>query len=191
MGPKPVAIIARLAYRPILYMGTPAMILGLSLSAFTILHVFISLIGIVSGVVVVYSLLRSTDRSFWTWLFLGTTMLTSLTGFLFPFERLLPSHIFGVVSIVVLALALFALYGRRLTGPWRWIYVSSVLLALYFNMFVGVVQSFQKLAFLQALAPTQSEPPFVIAQIGLLAAFVVVTYFARARSYRPAATHTG
>jgi hypothetical protein len=159
------------------------MVLGLSLPAFTTLHVLISLVGIVSGIVVVFAMLRSRDLMFWTALFLATTVLTSVTGFMFPFERVLPSHIFGGISIVVLVVALFALYSRRLAGAWRWIYVSCALLSLYLNMFVGVVQSFQKVAFLQPLAPTQSELPFVIAQLGLIAAFLVLGYFAVLKFY--------
>jgi hypothetical protein len=166
------------------------MMLGLSLSAFTTLHVIISLIGIASGIVVVYGMLNSADRMFWTALFLASTVLTSLTGFLFPFSRLLPSHIFGFISIAVLAVVLFALYAQRLAGAWRWVYVAGALVALYLNMFVGVVQSFLKLAFLQSLAPTQSEAPFVIAQAGLLIAFVVIGYLAVTRFYPAAAGAT-
>ena len=164
------------------------MILGMSLSTFTMVHVIISLIGILSGIVVVYAMLGSRDLMFWTALFLATTVLTSVTGFLFPFHRLLPSHIVGGISIAALAVALYALYARRLAGAWRWIYVSGSLLALYLNMFVGVVQSFQKIGFLRTLAPTQSELPFVIAQTGLLAAFVVLGYLAVTRFYPLAAS---
>jgi hypothetical protein len=157
--------------------------LGMSLSTFTMVHVVISLIGILSGLIVLYAMLTSRDLMFWTALFLGTTVLTSVTGFMFPFHQLLPSHIFGGISIVVLAVALYALYARHLAGHWRWIYVSGALFALYLNMFVGVVQSFQKVTFLQPLAPTQSELPFVVAQTGLLAAFVVLGYLAITRFY--------
>jgi hypothetical protein len=159
------------------------MTLGMSLSTFTMVHVVISLIGILSGLIVLYAMLTSRDLMFWTALFLGTTVLTSVTGFMFPFHQLLPSHIFGGISIVVLAVALYALYARHLAGHWRWIYVSGALFALYLNMFVGVVQSFQKVTFLQPLAPTQSELPFVVAQTGLLAAFVVLGYLAITRFY--------
>ena len=159
------------------------MTLGMSLSTFTMVHVVISLIGILSGLIVLYAMLTSRDLMFWTAVFLGTTVLTSVTGFMFPFHQLLPSHIFGGISIVVLAVALYALYARHLAGHWRWIYVSGALLALYLNMFVGVVQSFQKVTFLQPLAPTQSELPFVIAQAGLLAAFVALGYLAVTRFY--------
>jgi hypothetical protein len=159
------------------------MTLGTSLSTFTMVHVVISLIGISSGLIVLYAMLTSRDLMFWTALFLGTTVLTSVTGFMFPFHQLLPSHIVGGISIVTLAVALYALYARHLAGHWRWIYVSGALLALYLNMFVGVVQSFQKVTFLQPLAPTQSELPFVIAQAGLLAAFIVLGYLAVTRFY--------
>ena len=159
------------------------MTLGLSLSTFTMVHVVISLIGILSGLIVLYAMLTSRDLMFWTAVFLGTTVLTSVTGFMFPFHQLLPSHIFGGISIVVLAVALYALYARHLAGHWRWIYVAGALFALYLNIFVGVVQSFQKVTFLQPLAPTQSELPFVIAQAGLLAAFVALGYLAITRFY--------
>jgi hypothetical protein len=159
------------------------MTLGMSLSTFTMVHVVISLVGILSGLIVLYAMLTSRDLMFWTAVFLGTTVLTSVTGFMFPFHQLLPSHIFGGISIVVLAVALYALYARHLAGHWRWIYVAGALFALYLNMFVGVVQSFQKVTFLQPLAPTQSELPFVIAQAGLLAAFVALGYLAITRFY--------
>jgi hypothetical protein len=159
------------------------MTLGMSLSTFTMVHVVISLIGILSGLIVLYAMLTSRDLMFWTALFLGTTVLTSVTGFMFPFHQLLPSHIVGAISIVALAVAVYALYARHLAGHWRWIYVSGALFALYLNMFVGVVQSFQKVTFLQPLAPTQSELPFVIAQAGLLTAFIVLGYLAVTRFY--------
>jgi hypothetical protein len=153
----------------------------MSLSTFTTVHVVISLIGIASGLVVLYAMLNSKDLMVWTAIFLGTTLLTSVTGFMFPFHEVLPSHVIGAISVVVLVIALYALYAGRLAGAWRWVYVSAALLALYLNMFVGVVQSFQKVTLLQPLAPTQSELPFVIAQVGLLAAFLVLGYLAIAR----------
>ena len=161
------------------------MILGMSTATFTSVHVILSLIGILAGLVVVlFGLLRSQPLSGWTALFLATTVLTSLTGFLFPFERLLPSHIVGIISLVVLAAALVALYVRRLAGSWRWIYVAGAVSALYLNAFVGVVQAFQKLPVLNVLAPTQSEPPFVIAQIVVLLLFVVLG-IAAVRTFHP------
>ncbi len=160
-------------------------ILGLSLSAFTTLHVVLSLIGILAGVVVLCGMLAGKRLLVWTALFLASTVLTSVTGFLFPFSQLLPSHVVGIISLVVLALAVLALYVYRLEGAWRWIYVVSASIALYLNVFVGVVQAFQKLAFLQPLAPTQSEPPFVVTQLAVLAIFIVLTLLA-VRSFHPA-----
>jgi hypothetical protein len=160
------------------------MTLGLSLSAFTTLHVVISLIGIGSGFVVLYGMLGAQKLEGWTALFLATTILTSATGFMFPFYGLLPSHIVGAISLLVLAIALLSLYAYRLTGPWRWVYVTTALAALYLNVFVGVVQAFQKLAFLQSLAPTQSEPPFALAQLALLAIFLGLGFLA-VRRFHP------
>jgi hypothetical protein len=150
------------------------MILGMSISAFTSLHVVLSLIGIVAGLVVVIGMLRSKAANGWTALFLATTVLTSATGFLFPHDRVLPSHIVGVISLVVLAIAIAALYGYRLARSWRWIYVVTAMLALYLNVFVLVAQAFLKVAFLNALAPTQSDPPFIIAQLVVMVIFVVL-----------------
>jgi len=150
------------------------MILGMSLSTFTTVHVIISLIGIVTGIVVLLGMLGAKRLPGLTAIFLATTVLTSATGFLFPFHQLLPSHIVGIISLVVLAAALIAIYGFRLNGPWRWIYVATATLALYLNVFVGVVQAFQKLAFLQPIAPTQTETPFIIAQGLVLALFAVL-----------------
>lgn len=154
------------------------MVLGMSLATFTLVHVLISLIGIGSGLITAYGLLAAKPLDGWTATFLATTVLTSLTGFLFPVEHLLPSHIVGIISLVVLALAIFARYGRHLTGSWRWIYVVTALIALYLNCFVAVVQSFMKVPALKALAPTQKEPPFLIAQIALLVLFIVLGIFA-------------
>ncbi|MFA5956850.1 hypothetical protein [Hyphomicrobium sp.] len=158
--------------------------MGLSLSDFTTLHVAISLIGIFSGFIVLYGMLTSRNFRLWTGIFLATTILTSVTGFFFPHEKLLPSHIVGIISLVVLTAALLALYVRHGEGAWRWIYVTSALLALYLNVFVAVVQSFQKLPSLQALAPTQSEPPFIVAQVGVIAVFIILGALA-VRRYHP------
>jgi len=160
------------------------MVLGLSLSAFTTLHVVISLVAIVSGFVAVYRMLGANRIDGWTTLFLVTTVLTSVTGFLFPLSGLTPALIFGIVSMVVLAIALSALYVFRLGGAWRPIYVVTALVALYLNSFVGVVQAFQKLAFLQPFAPTQSEAPFAIAQLILLALMLWLGYRA-VRTFHP------
>ena len=147
------------------------MILGMSLSTFTAVHVLISLIAIVSGVIVMFGLLGSNRRPGLTATFLLFTILTSATGFLFPFEKLLPSHIIAIVSLVLLAIACVALYGMKLSGAWRWIYVLTAMVSLYLNVFVLVIQSFLKLGPLHALAP--SEPPFAIVQGILLLVFVL------------------
>jgi hypothetical protein len=150
------------------------MVLGMTTSTFTLVHVLLSLAGIGSGIIVVYGLLTGKRLDGWTTIFLVTTVLTSLTGFLFPIEHLLPSHVVGVISLVVLAVAILARYAFRLAGAWRWIYVVCAVLALYLNSFVAVVQSFLKVPALKALAPTQKEPPFLIAQLTVMALFVVL-----------------
>jgi uncharacterized membrane protein SirB2 len=157
----------------------------MSISSFTTLHVVISLIGIASGIIVLFGMLGGRHLGGLTEIFLATTVLTSVTGFMFPFGQLLPSHIFGIISLIVLALALLALYAFHLTAAWRPVYVVSALIALYLNVFVGVVQAFQKLPALQGLAPTQSEPPFLIAQLAVLIVFIVLGYLA-VKAYRPA-----
>lgn len=162
------------------------MTLGLSLSVFTTLHVILSLIGIVTGIVVALGMLASKRLPVLTAVFLVTTVLTSVTGFLFPFHQLLPSHVFGIISLVVLVAALAGIYGFRLVGAWRWIYVATALIALYLNVFVGIVQAFQKLSFLQPFAPTQSEPPFLVAQLVVLAIFLALGFLA-VRRFRPQA----
>jgi hypothetical protein len=147
-------------------------------------HVILSLIGIVSGLVVVYGLLTDRPLKAWTALFLATTILTSVTGFpLAPFG-FDPPRAVGVISLVFLAIAVCALYVFALAGAWRWIYISSALVALYLNCFVGVIQAFGKLPFLHALAPTQSEPPFVIAQVALLVVFIAFGFFS-VRGFHP------
>ena len=150
------------------------MILGMSVSTFTTVHIVLSLIGIVSGLIVLVGLLCRKRPGGCTMLFLATTVLTSATGFFFHSASFGPPHVIGVISLVVLAVAIFALYAGRLAGHWRWIYVVTAMVALYLNCFVGVVQAFQKLSFLNALAPTQSESPFLIAQLAMLAIFVLL-----------------
>ena len=140
------------------------MILGMSVATFTLFHVVISLIGIAAGVVVMFGLLGSKKLPSLTAVFLWTTVLTSVTGYFFPRDHILPSHIVGALSLIILAVALYALYVRHLTGNWRWIYVVSAVASLYLNVFVLVAQLFQKVPALKVLAPTQSEPPFLIAQ---------------------------
>lgn len=145
------------------------------MEALTLAHVLISLVAIASGFVVVFGMLGSTRMSGTTALFLGTTVATSATGFLFfPLKPFLPSHITGIISLVVLAVALYALYARGLAGGWRTTYVVTATLALYLNFFVLIVQSFLKVPALKAMAPTQTEPPFLIAQLAALVGFVVL-----------------
>jgi hypothetical protein len=163
-----------------------AMILGMSISSFTLLHVVVSLVGILAGLVVLFGMFGSKRYDRWTVLFLATTVFTSMSGFFFPRDRILPSHVVGAISLVVLAIAIYALYSRRLAGPWRWIYVVTSVVALYLNVFVLVVQSFQKLQPLQSLAPTQSEPPFVVAQGVVLVIFIVLGFMAVRKFHPPA-----
>ena len=162
------------------------MTLGLSLSTFTTLHVIISLIAILAGLVVMVGMLTDRSQPGWVALFLLTTILTSVTGFMFPFDKFLPSHWVGVISLVVLALAVLALYGFHLAGSWRWIYVVTALAAFYFNVFVLVAQGFQKVPALKVLAPQGSEPPFLIAQLIVLALFIWLG-FAAVRRFHPKA----
>ena len=162
------------------------MVLGMSLSAFTTLHVIISLIGIVSGLVVLSGLFGSNRMPGITALFLLTTILTSATGFLFPFEKLLPSHMIGILSLVLLAIACIALYAMKLSGAWRWIYVVTAMIALYLNVFVLVIQSFLKVPALTALAPGNppSGPVFAVVQ-GIVLLFFVIAIIGAVRRFRP------
>ena len=148
------------------------------MTTFTLVHVVLSLVGILSGFVVVFGLIAAKQLKGWTALFLSTTVATSLTGFLFPFHKLLPSHVVGIMSLVVLALAILARYARHLSGAWRWIYAVNVVVALYLNFFVFVAQAFQKVPVLKAIAPTQSEAPFVVTQLAVMALFVMLGIFA-------------
>jgi hypothetical protein len=145
------------------------------LSILTLLHVLISLVGIAAGLVAMAGLFRSNLSREWTGLFLFTTILTSLSGFLFPVARLLPSHIVGLISLVLLAVAVFALYREHLSGYWRPVYIVTAMLSLYLNVFVLIIQSFLKIPVLKALAPTQTEPAFVIVQGCTLLLFTALT----------------
>jgi hypothetical protein len=165
------------------------MILGMSLSTFVTVHVIISLIGIVAGIIVMFGLLGSNRMPGLTALFLLFTILTSATGFLIPplvSEKLLPSHMVGALSLVLLAIACIALYGMKLSGAWRWIYAVTALLSLYLNVFVLVIQGFLKVPALHALAP--GEPPggpvFAVVQLIVLVFFVIVIIGA-VRRFRP------
>jgi hypothetical protein len=165
------------------------MILGMSLATFTTVHVIISLIGIVAGIIVMFGLLGSNKMPGLTAIFLLFTILTSATGFLFPFEKLLPSHMIGILSLVLLAIACIALYGMKLSGAWRWIYAVTALLSLYFNVFVLVIQSFLKIPALTALAPGNppSGPVFAVVQ-GIVLVFFVLMIIGATRRFRPTPT---
>lgn len=155
------------------------MILGMT--ALTFVHVVLSLVAIFSGLVVAFGLLAAERLDGWTAVFLATTVATSVTGFFFPFHKLLPSHGVGIISLVVLSVAILARYGRHLAGAWRRTYVITALTALYLNVFVLIVQLFLKVPALKAMAPTQSEPPFKLAQLAVLVLFIVLGIFAMMR----------
>lgn len=155
------------------------------LTAYTLFHVVLSLIGIGSGFVVLYGMLTSKSMSGWTALFLATTMATSVTGFGFPVDHFMPSHAIGIISLILLGLAIYARYSHRLTGIWRPTYVIAAVASQYFNVFVLIVQAFLKVPALHALAPTQNEPPFAVAQLAALVAFLVLGTLA-VRRFRPA-----
>jgi hypothetical protein len=159
----------------------------MSIGAFTLLHVAITLVAIGSGLIVVGGLFASHRLPFTTALFLLTTALTSVTGFLFPIHGLTPALSVGILACVVLVVALYALYKEHLVGAWRWIFVVTAVASLYLNIFVLIVQSFVKVSALNALAPTQTEPPFTITQVVVLAIFVLIALIA-AIKFRPSMT---
>jgi hypothetical protein len=159
----------------------------MSIGAFTLLHVIITLIAIGSGLIVVGGIFASDRLPVTTALFLFTTALTSVTGFLFPIHGLTPALVVGVVACLILAVALFALYKEHLVGAWRWIFVITAVASLYLNVFVLVVQSFVKVSALNTLAPTQSEPPFAITQAVVLAIFILIALIAVIK-FRPRTT---
>ena len=165
------------------------MILGMSLSIFTTAHVIISLIAIISGIIVMFGLLGSNRRPGMTAIFLLFTILTSVTGFLFPFEKLLPSHMIGILSLVLLAIACISLYVMKLSGPWRPTYIVTAMTSLYLNVFVLIIQAFLKVPALHALAPSvpPSEPPFAIIQ-GIVLLFFVLVIIGAVRRFRPMPT---
>ena len=155
------------------------------METFTLVHVAISLIGILSGFVVMFGMLTRQRFDRWTVVFLSSTAATSVTGFLFPFHGFTPAIGVGLISLLVLGVVILARYAGRLVGNWRRIYVISAAIALYFNVFVLVVQLFQKAPALKALAPTQSEPPFLITQIIVLTLFAVLALTASIRFRLP------
>src|SRR5260221_10508246 len=162
-----------------IWRGRHLVIIGLH--AFTVMHVALRLVGIGSGCVIVFGLLTGKRVDQWTALFLASTAATSATGFGFPFDHLLPSHLVGIISLLVLAVAVAARYAFRLARAWRRVYVIAAMTALYLNVFVLVVQLFRKVPALTALAPTQSEPPFAVVQLLLLVLFVTLTAVAAIR----------
>jgi hypothetical protein len=166
------------------------MILGMSLATFVLVHVIISLIAIVAGIIVMFGMLGSRRPGGLTAIFLLFTILTSATGFLIPplvSDKLLPSHVIGALSLVLLAIACIALYAMKLSGPWRWIYVVTALLSLYFNVFVLVIQSFLKIPALTAIAPGNppSGPVFAVVQ-GIVLVFFILMIIGAWRRFRPA-----
>jgi hypothetical protein len=162
------------------------MVFGMSLATFTLIHVIISLIGIGSGLIVVFGMLGGKRMDGMTALFLVTTVLTSVTAFGFPFEHMTPGIILGILSLLVLAIAVLARYSFHMAGKWRTIYVITAVIALYFNCFVLIAQSFQKIPALHALAPKGNEPPFAIAQGLLLVLFIVLGVLA-VKKFHPVA----
>ncbi len=152
------------------------MIFGMTILTFV--HVLLSLIGILAGLVVMFGLLTSKALKRWTAVFIWSTVATSVTGFFFPFHRFLPSHAIGIISLLVLAVAIYALYGMHLAGAWRRIYAITAMIALYLNVFVLIAQLFDKVPALRALAPTKTEAPFKQAQLAALVVFVVLTILA-------------
>lgn len=145
-----------------------------ALPAFMVLHVGISLVAIAAGFVVAFGMMGNRASPWWTRLFLATTALTSLTGFGFPIHGMTPGVAFGLITLSVLPVAVYALYGRALVGAWRWVYIAGAMFTFYLNFVVLIVQSFQKLGLLHALASTQSEPPFLVVQVAALVGFVAM-----------------
>jgi hypothetical protein len=159
------------------------------MSSFITVHVILSLIGIASGLVALFSMIGGKRPDVWTAVFLGTTVLTSVTGFPIPPFGLDPPRIVGILSLVMLAVAVPALFVFGLAGRWRWLYIVTATMALYLNSFVGVVQSFQKISFLNQLAPTQSEPPFAVAQAAVLLLYIVLGVLAVRRFHPEVRVH--
>ena len=157
---------------------------GIPTDIFLDIHVALSLIALVLGLIVLYGLLSGEVLGAWTVLFLLALILTSVTGFPLPPFGLDPPRMVGILSLILLAIAVLAIYAFRLRGAWRWIYVVTAMAALYLDAFVGVIQAFAKLTFLHSLAPTQSEPPFLIAQVIVLVIFVVLGFLA-VRRFHP------
>jgi len=154
------------------------------LHIYTIIHTLLSLVAIFTGFVVLFGLLVGNRLDAWTKWFLITAVATTVTGFFFPFHGFTPAIKLGIISSVVLVVTIYARYGKRLTGAWRWIYALGAVLSLYFNVFVGIVQSFEKIPALNAMAPTQTEQPFKLTQLSVLVLFIVLGFVAAIR-FRP------
>jgi len=154
------------------------------LQIYTIIHTLISLVAILTGFVVLFGLLTGNRIDAWTKWVLISAVATTVTGFFFPFHGITPAIKLGIISSVVLVITIYARYAKHLAGAWRWIYVVGASVTLYFNVFVGIVQSFEKIPALKAMAPTQSEPPFKLTQLVVLALFVILTLVAVIR-FRP------
>ena len=154
------------------------------LHIYTIIHTLISLVAIFTGFVVLFGLLAGNRPDGWTKWFLITAVATTVTGFFFPFHGITPAIKLGIISSVVLVVTIYARYGKRLTGAWRWIYALGAVLSLYFNVFVGIVQSFEKIPALNAMAPTQTEQPFKLTPLSVLVLFIVLGFVAAIR-FRP------
>jgi hypothetical protein len=165
-------------------------LMGSGLAIYTNIHVAISLLAIGSGFIVLFGMIAAQRLDRWTAFFLATTVLTSVTGFGFPISGFTPGLAIGALSLVVLAAAIYACYARHLNGTWRRVYVVTAVIALYFNVLVLIVQSFQKVPALKSLAPTQSEPPFVGAQVVALVAFIILGTLAAIR-FRERSTTSG
>lgn len=154
-------------------------------------HVGISFVGILTGLIVLYGMLRNERMTGWTAAFLAATLITTLTGFLFPISVFTPALGVGIVSTLVMAVCLVARYGYRLAGRWRAVYVFTAILALWLNVFVLIVQAFLKVDAFNALAPNGNEPPFLIAQAVVLGLFVIGGFLALRRFHPvPGATLT-
>jgi len=154
------------------------------LAAFTWFHTALSLVQLVSGIVVVIALVGGRSGGAWLWIYLVSAIATSATGFAFPVDKFLPSHAFGIISLVLLLLVILARYAFHLAGAWRWIYAIGLVITVYLDAFVAIVQAFLKIPALHAFAPTGSEPPFAVAQIILLVIFVVLAIMA-VRKFHP------
>src|SRR5438445_10170373 len=159
------------------------------LHIYTVIHALISLIAIFTGLVVLFGMLAGKRLDHWTKWFLISAVATTITGFFFPFHGFTPAIGLGIISLPFLAITIFARYSGHLTGAWRWIFVIGAVICLYFNVFVLVVQVFEKVPALHAMAPTQTEPPFKLTQLIVLTTFILLGIVAVIR-FHPEPSHT-